>query len=210
MEIGVTGLAVSLAAGAIGALLGRRSMTATSPVPPRADVAACTTFDLSLPYMRFRKSSGLDLVEARCVEREFRRYFTLVAMCPGASLGMRSEAVDAFWHEVILCTSLYRDFCAATAGRFVDHDPMAGDDDSYARTWGAYVHVFEEEPDPAIWPDPDPDALGRLRISTPHAGSRDARHSILLVVSLGSADGSPDGGDSGGDSGGDGGGCGSE
>lgn len=207
MEIGIFGLTTTLAAaGAVGALLGRLRVPAPKAVAPGPDLEACTGFDLSLPYMRFRKTTGLDQATARRVEREFRRYFALIAMSPDCGLGMKSSLVDAFWHEVILCTSLYREFCTAAVGRFVDHDPMAGDVDAYARTWGAYVHIFEEEPDPDLWPAPDPEALGRLRIRTSTAGPAGKRFTIMLVVSVDASDGGSDG--SGGDGGGDG--CGSE
>ena len=202
MEIGAAGILTGIVtSGVIGALIGQRRQVA---LPPRHNAEACRDFDLSAAYVRFRNATGLDQAMARRVEHEFRRYFTLRAMAPEASLGMKSALVDAFWHEVILCTKLYRDYCTAGAGRFVDHDPTAGDDDAYARTWGAYAHVFDQDPDSDIWPEPDPNALGRLRLGFRQHSHRNDRWSVMTVVTLSAADsGSHDNGADG-DAGGDG------
>lgn len=114
---------------------------------------ACMAFDLSLAAERYRRVNRLDARTAALHEREFRRFFGLMA-ASAVPLGLRSKAVDKFWHELITCTALYREWCQAVAGRFIDHDPNGGGDAPYARTWAAYAAAYGQEPPASIWPRP--------------------------------------------------------
>ena len=99
---------------------------------------------------------ALAILIVRLVEREFRRFFLLMARDPKRLYGLHNGPVDDFWHELICCTSLYRDYCQTVAGRFVHHDPRSGSAAHYARTWWTYQEVFGEIPDLVYWPAPDP------------------------------------------------------
>lgn len=64
-----------------------------------------------------------------------------------------SVAVDAAWHELILCTRTYAALCERTFGRFVHHQP--GGDEAvvrarFAETLRLY-HCHFGTPDPAWW-----------------------------------------------------------
>lgn len=76
----------------------------------------------------------------------------MIAINPGISFGMQSKIVDEFWHTLIECTALYRNFCTAIAGRFIDHDPEGGGDANYQRTLNAYQIAFGEQAPQDIWP----------------------------------------------------------
>lgn len=69
-----------------------------------------------------------------------RLWFQLVAANPRAQLGMPSHAVDKAWHEFILLTKNYADFCEKAFGKFLHHTPHSPSDkaqkDGLARTYG--------------------------------------------------------------------------
>lgn len=70
-----------------------------------------------------------------------RAWFLLIAANPGSHLGMPSKAVDAAWHEFIVLTKNYADFCDKAFGKFLHHAPHAGsakaEQDGLAWTWGS-------------------------------------------------------------------------
>lgn len=138
-------------------------------IPKARDPDAAFSFDLSLAAERYRHHSGLDPETVQRHETEFRRFFSLIARHPHRSFGLNSQPVDEFWHQLICCTALYRDYCLATVGRFVDHDPRGGSEDAFLRTWVAYYASFGETPDPAIWPSMEA-ALERRRVAAGHDG----------------------------------------
>lgn len=69
-----------------------------------------------------------------------RVWFQLVAANPRTQLGMPSHAVDKAWHEFILITKNYADFCEKAFGKFLHHTPHSASDkaqkDGLARTYG--------------------------------------------------------------------------
>ncbi|UTW09754.1 glycine-rich domain-containing protein [Pseudomonas benzenivorans] len=52
-----------------------------------------------------------------------REYFQLCRMARRRMVAMPSQAVDVAWHEFILYTRQYRDFCNKGLGRFLHHTP---------------------------------------------------------------------------------------
>ncbi len=52
-----------------------------------------------------------------------REFFHLSLLANGRLVSMPSKAVDVAWHELILFTKLYQDFCHAALGRFLHHTP---------------------------------------------------------------------------------------
>ncbi len=54
-----------------------------------------------------------------------REYFQLCRMANKRLLAMPSQAVDDAWHEFILFTRQYQQFCARGLGRFLHHTPAA-------------------------------------------------------------------------------------
>ena len=67
-------------------------------------------------------------------------------------VAMPSRAVDTFWHEFILHTRAYADWCELTLGRFLHHTPAealgarATDNDGLRRAW--FWSCKEESIDP--------------------------------------------------------------
>jgi hypothetical protein len=81
------------------------------PFPPYlADRLAHAYPELS-PEHRARVIAGL------------REFFVVAAMARGRRIAMPSRAVDAAWHEFILSTRAYREFCDRALGRFLHHTP---------------------------------------------------------------------------------------
>lgn len=102
-----------IAAGPVLFVVGqaRLSRIERYPFPPYlADRLADTYPELS-PEHRQKVLQGL------------REFFVVSAMARGRRIAMPSRAVDAAWHEFILSTRAYRDFCDRALGRFLHHTP---------------------------------------------------------------------------------------
>lgn len=52
-----------------------------------------------------------------------REYFHICNEAGGAFVSMPSEAIDTAWHEFILFTKQYSEFCHQAFGRFLHHSP---------------------------------------------------------------------------------------
>lgn len=61
--------------------------------------------------------------QAAMVMDGLRQYFHVSFMANGRMVSMPSKAVDTAWHEFILFTRLYQDFCQKALGRFLHHTP---------------------------------------------------------------------------------------
>ena len=57
------------------------------------------------------------------VEAATRQWFRLAARHPKERLAMPSVVVDDLWHEMVLHTREYAEFCDAALGRFLHHEP---------------------------------------------------------------------------------------
>ncbi|MBS0345914.1 MAG: hypothetical protein JSR69_05575 [Proteobacteria bacterium] len=56
-------------------------------------------------------------------EGELRTFFRAAHAAQGRMVSMPSQVVDVAWHEFILFTRGYRQFCTRGLGRFLDHTP---------------------------------------------------------------------------------------
>lgn len=66
-----------------------------------------------------------------------------------------SIKVDDAWHEMLLFTKFYQDFCKFLGCGFIHHNPTPGPPDNgnkYRKTKENYKKVFKIEPDPKCWP----------------------------------------------------------
>ncbi|WBB59779.1 hypothetical protein O7599_30195 [Streptomyces sp. WMMC500] len=61
--------------------------------------------------------------EAELLYREVKRYCVLVHEHPGRSWRMHSLRIDEAWHQFILFTVQYQEFCERFFGRYVHHAP---------------------------------------------------------------------------------------
>lgn len=69
------------------------------------------------------KHGALDDAAVALVEDAARQWFRLAVRQPKVQLFMPSIVVDDLWHEMILDTPGYADFCVAVFGRFLHHVP---------------------------------------------------------------------------------------
>ncbi len=60
---------------------------------------------------------------ADALELECRRFLYVTTLVQGQKL-VPSEAIDQYWHNFILFTAEYHDFCIKTAGKFIHHYPV--------------------------------------------------------------------------------------
>jgi hypothetical protein len=83
----------------------------------------------------------LNAKDAELVERGLRQFFLACNRSRGRFVAMPSRAVDAMWHEFILHTQAYRDWCALALGHFLHHTPaealgtQAKHNDGLRRAW---------------------------------------------------------------------------
>lgn len=75
-------------------------------------------------------------------------------LCASAGQSLTpSPTVDDAWHELVLCTRLYAEFCHEHFGRFIHHDPGGSEDDNrrqFRETLRRYALRFDA-PDPEYW-----------------------------------------------------------
>ena len=106
----------------------------------RADFIRKYTFPAGLRFRLNQAHSNFSGEQIALMLEGLRAYFQLVAANPRARLGMPSKAVDGAWHEFILLTQNYADFCDKAFGRFLHHTPHNGSQtaerDGLARTYG--------------------------------------------------------------------------
>jgi hypothetical protein len=72
-------------------------------------------------YSKVERACRIPSSEVPVALREAIRFLILVAESKGALTP--SQTVDEVWHEFILCTRAYTDFCQAHFGRYVHHHP---------------------------------------------------------------------------------------
>ncbi len=103
-------------------------------------------------YQKIGASCNLERDAVPGILREVMRFLCLAA---GSGRALTpSRAVDDAWHEFILCTRSYGEFCARHFGRMVHHHP-GGDAqrhrDQFQETLGLYREHFGD-PDARFWP----------------------------------------------------------
>lgn len=89
------------------------------------------------------------------------------SLCVAAGQALTpSQRIDLAWHEFILCTRLYSEFCQRYLGRFVHHDPGGAREThhhQFQRTLELYTTHFGP-PDRQLW------GLGHARADHEDAG----------------------------------------
>ena len=70
-----------------------------------------------------KKYPQLDDQQVNLVFRALRDYFWMCRKAKRQSVSMPSQVVDDAWHEFILFTKAYYDFCNKALGRFLHHTP---------------------------------------------------------------------------------------
>ena len=70
-------------------------------------------------------------------------------------LGMASARVDEVWHQFILFTRQYADFCQDTLGNFLHHNPKTSHTPVHEDRMGNFKQEYERTfgPVPKAWHD---------------------------------------------------------
>lgn len=106
----------------------------------RADFIRKYTFPSGLRFRLDQAHPSFSGEQIALMLEGLRAYFQLVVANPRARLGMPSKAVDSAWHEFILLTQNYADFCNKAFGKFLHHTPHNGNQkeerDALAQTYG--------------------------------------------------------------------------
>lgn len=86
------------------------------------------------------------------LEREFKRYMTLILLNPDRRSLAPSAPVDMYWHLFILDIKNYAKFCNEIFGKFIDHVPSTTMETKTAAR-GAYSRTLLRYKE--IWGDAD-------------------------------------------------------
>jgi hypothetical protein len=149
-----------------------------------------------------------DEAEARVLFREVKRFLVLVRCSHDLSWDMYSRRVDEAWHQFVLFTREYIQFCMRFFGSYVQHRPRSAPADadegqpasaSSFHAFRARYEAFYGVPLPDVWYD-DKCVTPRRRVINDNAGRLAVREGegmvslvspsgevLLTVNSLGSA-----------------------
>lgn len=79
-------------------------------------------YDMSFVFDKLVRDRKVAKSDIKVLEKEFKR-FVLLAGLGIFPIAMISPLVDEVWHQFILFTKQYRDFCYDTIGFFLEHTP---------------------------------------------------------------------------------------
>ena len=79
-------------------------------------------YDLWFVIERLERKKFFPLAQIEQAVVEFKRYVALIGL-GYTGLSMRSYQVDEVWHNFILFTHEYDEFCRHTVGQFIHHAP---------------------------------------------------------------------------------------
>ncbi len=122
--------------------------------PDRLDHVQLATEVLQANPVLYTKISAACDIEESDVPRTLReviRFLNLIVF--SRSILTPSPFVDYAWHEFILCTRAYWDFCEATFGHMIHHHPGGTKETNrgqYQKTLELYRQYFGT-PDPRFW-----------------------------------------------------------
>lgn len=108
--------------------IGYLKKTAKAPKMVRGNFISDYQFPPMLNDKLIEKYPHLGQAQADEIIEGLRTYFQIcnVAQDESENLAMPSQAVDSAWHEFILHTKLYDQFCEQAFGRFLHHSPAEG------------------------------------------------------------------------------------
>lgn len=122
-------------------------------------ISSVMNHDMKEVVVRHKKDLGISDSEAQLHEREMKRFLVLCILHPESGLGMFSSKVDNMWHNFILFTKDYAQFCQKNAGEFMHHAPTIGEQDRTETKLklrdfvSKYQETFGEKPLSEVWGD---------------------------------------------------------
>ena len=132
------------------------------------------TYEAPFLVEKLLKNAVVDTdAEADELFREVKRYLVLCDLDQGRVWNMYSLRVDEAWHQFILFTRQYMDFCQLFFGRYVPHNPSNAPKVESARpvertSFKQFRNRYEElygEPLPKVWFDETTVTLNRRLFS---------------------------------------------
>jgi hypothetical protein len=137
--------AIALGSVLLGLLIGyfysSRKSAARFQELMREHVIRTHAFSQSLFDSLQRQHPSLNDKDAFLVARALRTFFLAHLKQPGVTVAMPSKAADALWHQFILDTHAYTQFCENAFGSYFHHIPatdaltMSSNSESLLRTW---------------------------------------------------------------------------
>lgn len=136
------------------------SVTATQVRHSDNDTAALASWEKAAFFCpedflrRYARKKKLLVVEARAQVLETVRFLWVCAERQNAGEGPSapSARIDECWHEFVLHTGLYAQFCQRYLGQFIHHAPSdRNETEKYAET-RAFAERFFGGLDPVMWP----------------------------------------------------------
>ncbi len=110
----------------------RRGLLRRRPSPAKGEAFIATySFPHHIDRGVERKHPGLTSEQLALVQQGLREWLVCCAWRGGATLTMPSRVVDTAWHEFILDSAGYMDFCDHAYGEYLHHIPE-GDEELYA------------------------------------------------------------------------------
>jgi hypothetical protein len=126
--------------------------------------------------------------EAEALFLEVKKYIVLVQSDDTTVFEMHSLRVDEVWHQFILFTTQYFDFCQRFFGRYIHHSPSNAPDthDEEARPVASFAMFSERYTElfgsalPDVWYD-ERSVTTERRVLNERAGLLDLRHQDEMV-----------------------------
>jgi hypothetical protein len=166
-------------------------MTKTSPIAPQVYSQA---LGFEAPYLieKLVKDHVVESAdEALALFGEVKRYLVLTATDRTVAWAMYSLRIDQVWHQFILFTRQYIDYCLKNFDKYIQHAPSTApvlEDTSRLTplTFGMFAERYEElfgEPLPDLWYDEKNVTMDR-RIVNARAGTFSLRDDDDMVELL--------------------------
>jgi hypothetical protein len=77
------------------------------------------------------------------VIKAFKDYFIIAIFAEGKMVAMPSQVVDVAWHEFLLFTKEYQEFCNNAFGRFFHHYPFANNKSGYTKAQNSLIRAWQ-------------------------------------------------------------------
>ncbi len=143
MAVSIVAAIASLAVAGVFATLWQKSREAA-----RAEYIRHYTFPPGLFDKLRKKHPELSLKDCQLVANGLRQFFLTYLKSGRRFVSMPSQVVDDLWHELILYTRHYEQFCSRAFGRFMHHTPavvLSADKQNNTGLRRCWWHACREE-----------------------------------------------------------------